>query len=123
METIDLIIRNIKLLMSAREIKNPTRLSALMEEAGYPYSQKYFEKNMRTRIAINYVCAYIVRNATKRNQTEQEGKSMSARYLRPGAYLVSYQGAALTVISRNPCDALAIAARIFGIGSIINEVA
>jgi len=39
METIDLIIRNIKLLMLAREIKNPTRLAALMEEVGYPYSQ------------------------------------------------------------------------------------
>lgn len=48
---------------------------------------------------------------------------MSARYLKHGAYLVTYQGASLTVLSKNPCDALAIAARIFGIGSIINEVA
>lgn len=39
METIDLIIRNIKLLMRAREIENPTQLATLMEDAGYSYSQ------------------------------------------------------------------------------------
>lgn len=39
MENIDLLIRNIKILMREREIENPTRLAALMEEKGLVYSQ------------------------------------------------------------------------------------
>lgn len=48
---------------------------------------------------------------------------MSAKFIRPGAYRVCHAGQAVTVIARNPCDALVIAARIFRIGNESEPVA
>jgi predicted ATPase with chaperone activity len=42
---------------------------------------------------------------------------MSATFIRRGAYQVTYQGQAITVLAANPCTALMIAARIFGFGN------
>lgn len=48
---------------------------------------------------------------------------MSAIYIRRGAYRVTHMGQSVTVMAKHPCDALAIAARIFGIGESEKEVA
>jgi hypothetical protein len=48
---------------------------------------------------------------------------MSAKYLRPGAYRVACDGIILTVLAKNPCEALAIAARILGIGEPVQVAA
>lgn len=44
---------------------------------------------------------------------------MSAKFIRPGAYSVSHNGRKVIVLAKHPCEALAIAARLFGLGEYI----
>lgn len=44
---------------------------------------------------------------------------MSAKYIKKGAYSVSHQGRKVIVLAKHPCEALAIAARLFGLGEYV----
>lgn len=48
---------------------------------------------------------------------------MSAKYIKPGLYMVTCDGVRIPVIAHHACDALSIVARMLGIGDQVKVAA